>query len=189
MPARGLLPGIPLAPSAFDHSTLKSHEFRQGTYLHDTLTNRRDPGGAQTPFSLVQAQPHHLLDDHDLVYTTSQSPPRTASLAELPESTPVLPASSPRRTDSSPEPVLALSKRFEFQRRGQRAGDIGWACAIPNPRETQQYGRVDGHALVSSDLQKKHQFMRLSGDPSFDKRAGKAITMHGSLRNPASIIK
>jgi len=30
--------------------------------------------------------PHHLLDDHDLVYTTEQSPPQTATLPTLPSS-------------------------------------------------------------------------------------------------------
>lgn len=174
--------------SAYDHERTCSEAsyIRQGTYLHDSLTNRRDPSGSRTPQNLPQAQAHHLLDDHDLVYTTTHSPPRTASLAELP-TTPVLPSSPPRRAESTPEPVLQLSKRFEFARRGQRAGDIGWACNIPNPQETNQYGRIDGHALVSSDLHRKHQFMRLSGDPSFDKRAGKAIMMHGSLRKPVSL--
>jgi hypothetical protein len=126
---------------------------------------------------------HHLLDDNDLVYTTIQSPPRTATLASVP-STPVQPLASPRRA-GAPAPILEKSKTFEFQRRGQRAGDYGWGCAHPNPRETQQNGRVDGQAMVSSDLFKKHQFMRLSGDPSFDKRAGKAIMMRGpSMRKP-----
>ena len=130
--------------------------------------------------------PHHLLDDHDLVYTTKQSPPPTASLPELPGQS-VQPLASPRRWNAPPE-VLQVSKRFEFQRRGQRAGDVGWGCAAPNPRETQQNGRVDGHALVSSDLFKKHQFMRLSGDPSFDKRAGRAVQLHGSLRKPIGTL-
>jgi hypothetical protein len=149
--------------------------------------NRRDPSGGRSPRHLVQAQPHHLLDDHDLVYSTTQSPPQTATLPDLPL-TPVQPLASPRRSTSPSEPVLQ-SKRFEFQRRGQRAGDVGWGCARPNPAETQQNGRVDGHALVSSDLHKKHQFMRLSGDPSFDKRAGRMVLTAGSLRKPAAMTR
>ena len=133
-----------------------------------------------------QALPHHLLDDHDLVYTTEQSPPPTATLPTLPTSPASAPNPSPRRS-TSPEPVLRTSKKFEFQRRGQRAGDIGWGCGNPNPHETLQNGRVDGHALVSSDLFRKHQFMRLSGDPCFDKRAGRMVLTAGSLRKPASI--
>ena len=173
------------APSAFDHSTLPEGEARLGTYMFDTFTNRRDPSGSKTPDRLAVAVPHHLLDDHDNVYTTMQSPPQTASLPDVPSS-PVQPFTSPRRTNSPP-PVLALSKRFEFQRKGQRAGDVGWCCGFPNSRETAQNGRVDGHALVGSDLFKKHQFMRLSGDPGFDKRAGKAVVLHGSTRKPASL--
>ena len=133
-----------------------------------------------------QALPHHLLDDHDIVYTTGQSPPQTATLPNLP-SQPFAPLQlSPRRA-KSPEPVLQVSKRFEFSRRGQRAGDVGWGCARPNPHETLQNGRVDGHAMVSSDLQTKHQFMRLSGDPCFDKRAGRMVLTAGSLRKPTSL--
>ena len=131
--------------------------------------------------------PHHLLDDHDLVYTTEHSPPHTATLAELPKR-PFAPLHlSPRRATSPPTPVLQESKRFEFQRRGQRAGDVGWGCGNPNAHETLLNGRIDGHALVSSDLSKKHQFMRLSGDPCFDKRAGRMVLTAGSLRKPASI--
>ena len=52
-----------------------------------------------------------------------------------------------------------------------------------------QNGRVDGHALVSSDLNKKHQFMRLSGDPCFDKRAGRMVLTAGSLRKPDGLVR
>ena len=132
----------------------------------------------------AQATPHHLLDDHDLVYTTEQSPPQTAALPNLPTK-PFAPLQiSPRRATSPPKSQLLESKRFEFQRRGQRAGDVGWGCGNPNPHETLQNGRIDGHALVSSDLNKKHQFMRLSGDPCFDKRAGRMVLTAGSLRKP-----
>ena len=117
------------------------------------------------------------------MYTTSQSPPQSASHQKQPN---IQPLQTPRRA-GSPEPVLTQSKRFEFQRRGQKAGDIGWGCAAPNPRETFQNGRVDGHALVSSDLNKRHQFMRLSGDPSFDKRAGRLVLTQGSLRKPEAL--
>ena len=137
--------------------------------------------------AIRQAIPHHLLDDHDLVYTTEQSPPQTATLPQLPKS-PAAPVElSPQRVTSPSEPVLKQSSRFEFQRRGQRAGDVGWGCAVPNTYETLQNGRIDGHALVSSDLHKKHQFMRLSGDPSFDKRAGKLVLTAGSLRRPENV--
>ena len=138
--------------------------------------------------TVPQAAPHHLLDDHDLVYTTEQSPPATATLPPLP-SEPFVPLLSPRRATSPPEPVLEISKRFEFQRRGQRAGDVGWGCGKPNPHETLENGRIDGHALVSSDLTKKHQFMRLSGDPCFDKRAGRMVLTAGSLRKPDRVGK
>ena len=37
---------------------------------------------------------------------------------------------------------------------------------------------------VSADLTKKHQFMKLSGDPGFDKRAGRMVLTAGSLRKP-----
>ena len=190
------MPGLPWAASAYDTSTLPRSEQRSGVYLKDTLTNRRDPSGAQSPQHLRPLQPnfHHLLDDHDTVYTTAQSPPQTASLPDLPR-TPVagsvggteLLKLSPRRATSPPKAELFQSTRFEFQRRGQRAGDVGWGCARPNPRETLQNGRIDGHALVSSDLHKKHQFMRLSGDPCFDKRAGKLVLTAGSLRKPEGI--
>lgn len=149
------------------------------------IFNRRDPSGGTTPRDLPKAQPHHLLDDHDLVYTTSQSPPQTASLPKQLQA-PVMPLASPRRSDS-PEPTLTQSKRFEFVRRGQRSGDVGWGCAVPNTKETLQNGRVDGHALVGSDLNKRHQFMRLSGDPSFDKRAGRMVVTQGSLRKPEGL--
>jgi hypothetical protein len=187
-------PGLPWAASAYDTSTLPRDEQRTGIYLRDTIHNRRDPSGARTPIHFQQAVPHHLLDDHDLVYTTAQSPPQTATLPDLPK-TPVagsvggveLLHLSPRRASSPPTAQLFQSGRFEFQRRGQRAGDVGWGCARPNPRETLQNGRIDGHALVSSDLHKKHQFMRLSGDPSFDKRAGKLVLTAGSLRRPDNV--
>ena len=192
-------PGLPWAASAYDTSTLPRDEQRAGTYLADTLTNRRDPSGSPRviqPSHFQQAVPHHLLDDHDLVYTTEQSPPQTASLPDLPR-TPVagsvggmeLIKLQPRRATSPPKAQLFQSGRFEFQRRGQRAGDVGWGCAKPNPRETSQNGRIDGHALVSSDLFKKHQFMRLSGDPSFDKRAGKLVLTAGSLRKPDNVMR
>ena len=123
------------------------------------------------------------------MYTTEQSPPPTASLPPLPQE-PFVPLHlSPRRTTATPEPELVTSKRFEFQRRGQRAGDYGWGCGAPNPNETMQNGRVDGHALVSSDLNKKHQFMRLSGDPCFDKRAGRMVLTAGSLRKPEAMVR
>ena len=156
----------------------KSHQ-RLGSYLQDTINNRRDPSGACTPEHLAQAVPHHLLDDSDLVYTTVQSPSTPQTLPNLPAE----PVSLP------PDQFVPLKKSsaFEYRRRGQCSGDIGWACNITNPRETEQYGRVDGHALVSSDLHRKHQFIRLSGDPSFDKRAGKAIQFRGSQRKPANI--
>ena len=35
----------------------------------------------------------------------------------------------------------------------------------------------------------RHQFMRLSGDPSFDKRAGKLVLTAGSLRKPDSVVR
>ena len=175
------------AASAYDHSTLSLQDSRRGTYTLDTAFNRRDPSGAQSPRHLAQAVPHHLLDDHDLVYTTRQSPPPTgATIADVP-SVPVQPLASPRR-ENAPPTVLNNSS-VQFSRRGQRAGDVGWGCARPNPKETQQNGRVDGHALVSSDLFKKHQFMRLSGDPSFDKRAGKAVMLQGSPRKPAPFAR
>ena len=71
-----------------------------------------------------------------------------------------------------------------MQRRGQRAGDVGWGCATINKYETECYGRVDGMSSVSADLTKKHQFMKLSGDPGFDKRAGRMVLTAGSLRKP-----
>ena len=194
------------------------------------LLNRRDPSGTSPRFLSQQfpkAQPKHLLDDHDLVYTTEQSPPQTATLPDLP-TVPVASSVggeglvSPRRATSPPKAQLQQSARFEFQRRGQRAGDVGWGCVRPNLKETQQNGRIDGHALVSSDLHKKyaiyhapvlltprlrafahdapppfapphflggrHQFMRLSGDPSFDKRAGKLVLTAGSLRKPDNLM-
>jgi len=166
-----------MAATAFDHATLSKADQRMGTYLADTLSNRRDPSGARTPQHLAQAIPHHLLDDHDLIYTTAHSPRTPQSLAELP----IEPVSPPGASLSP----LKKSSAFEFKRRGQCAGDVGWACNIPNRNETQSYGRVDGLALVSSDLHRKHQFMRLSGDPSFDRRAGKGIQFHGSQRRPA----
>jgi len=180
---------LPRAPSAYDVSTLPFRESRSGVYLYDTLTNRRDPSGGATPLHLPKGQTHHLLDDHDLVYVTAQSPPPTASLPPLPTE-PFVPLHlSPRRMTSTPEPMLVTSKRFEFARRGQRAGDYGWGCAVPNPHETLENGRIDGHALVSSDLNKKHQFMRLSGDPCFDKRAGRMVLTAGSLRKPEAMMR
>ena len=145
------------------------------------IFNRRDPSGATTPRSVPKPQPERLLKDQDLVYTQNQVEAGPISRAPM-----IAPLNSPRRA-GSPEPVLTQSKRFEFQRRGQKAGDIGWGCAAPNTRETAQNGRIDGHALVSSDLHKRHQFMRLSGDPAFDKRAGRQVMTQGSLRKPGDL--
>jgi len=176
-------------PSSYDVSTLPEDLSRGGVYLKDTIFNRRDPSGGRTPDAMRKAISHHLLDDHDLVYSTAQSPPQTATLPQLPTS-PAAPVdvSPPRATSPPQKGGLVQSKRFEFQRRGQRAGDVGWGCAVPNTHETLQNGRVDGHALVSSDLHKKHQFMRLSGDPCFDKRAGRMVLTAGSLRKPDHLL-
>ena len=174
------------------------------------LTNRRDPSGTlaqSTPRSLghpspryqqprwvpsgKQATSHHLLDDNDIVYTTLQSPPRTATLAPLPSS-PVASALAEMGMAETGlggnDGSLTERPRFEFRRRGTACGDVGWGCNMVNPHETTPNGRIDGHALVSSDLTKKHQFMRLSGDSGFDKRAGRLVApMGGSLRKPQSI--
>ena len=141
---------------------------------------------ATRPFP-TQSVPHHLLDDADIVYTTEQSPPTPGSLPDLPSPSTVIDL-SPRRS-TSPESPSGRSKRPEMQRRGQRAGDVGWGCGKPNLYETQGNGRIDGHALVSSDLNKKHQFMRLSGDPCFDKRAGRMVLTAGSLRKPDTVLR
>ncbi len=151
------------------------------TRVRSQLSNRRDPSGAPPPYQLPTAVPHYLLDDHDIVYTTSQSPPRTATLPQLPPSAQISPCGSPGAASPSASPS---SQRFEFSRRGQRCGDVGWGCFTTNPKETMQNGRIDGHALVSSDLHKKHQFMRLSGDPSFEKRAGRMF--QSSPRKPSA---
>ena len=163
------------AATSFDHATLPKSEQRLGTYLFDSLYNRKDPSGSRTPQHLKVAQPHHLLDDDDLLYATSHSPRTPQSLPELPQ-TPVI--------NLSP---MKVSTAFEFRRKGQCAGDIGWGSNVVNSRETEQYGRVDGLAGVYADLQKRHQFMRLSGDPGFMNRAGKAIQFTGSQRKPAFI--
>jgi len=176
-------------PSSFDNSTVRDEYRRAGIYARDFALNRRDPSGGATPVLLPKARPHYLLDDHDLVYTTRQSPAEIATLAQLPTSPAAPVCLNPRRETSSPEPVLAQSKRFELQRRGQRVGDIGWGCAVPNTLETLQNGRVDGHALVSSELHKKHQFMRLSGDPCFDKHGGRMVLTAGSLRKPDHLAR
>ena len=135
-----------------------------------------------SPVSHTQSVPHHLLDDADIVYTTEQSPPTPGSLPDLPSPSTVIDL-SPRRS-TSPESPSGRSKRPEMQRRGQRAGDVGWGCATINKYETECYGRVDGMSSVSADLTKKHQFMKLSGDPGFDKRAGRMVLTAGSLRKP-----
>ena len=178
-----------------------------GTYAKDTQLNRRDqrlchsptlpkvraarssssPCGcsskprATRPFP-TQSVPHHLLDDADIVYTTEQSPPTPGSLPDLPSPSTVIDL-SPRRS-TSPESPSGRSKRPGMQRRGQAAGDVGWGCATINKYETECYGRVDGMSSVSADLTKKHQFMKLSGDPGFDKRAGRMVLTAGSLRKP-----
>ena len=54
---------------------------------------------------------------------------------------------------------------------------MGWGCYTINPYETVTNGRRDGPASVTADLLKRNQFMKLSGDPNFDKHAGRYAGM------------
>ena len=69
-------------------------------------------------------------------------------------------------------------------RRGERCGDVGWGCYTINPYETVTNGRRDGPASVTADLLKRNQFMKLSGDPNFDKHAGRYAGMTGPHPQP-----
>ena len=161
------------AATTYDHSTLEKVDQRRGTYLLDTCFNRRDPSGALThPIGSIWDRPssRSQLDDSDLVYPTLQSP-RVPSVQAA--------------SVISPSPQPSSPDRPEFRRKGMCPGEVGWHCAMTK-QQGQHFGRVDGHALVCSDLHRKHQFLRLSGDPSFDKRAGKAVQFLGTHRKPAA---
>ena len=85
---------------------------------------------------------HHLLDDHDMVYTTTKSADRFASLPKLPSAvtafTPTTPAGELKDASEVVPP-----KRFEFTRRGQRCGDVGWGCFVVDPQNTGTNGRLE----------------------------------------------
>ena len=122
------------------------------------------PGVADLCGPLVaQALAHHLLDDHDIIYTTTKAVQINGSLPQLPDAATAFESTMPTGEPKPGAPPRPPPSRFEFTRRGQRCGDVGWGCFQTDPNETRTYGRTDGHGLVASDLNKKHQFMRLSG--------------------------
>ena len=45
------------------------------------------------------------------------------------------------------------------------------------PKQSVAYGRRDGAASVSAELVKRNMFMKLSGDPNFDSKAGRYVQM------------
>jgi len=181
-PQRLGMSALSWAPSAFDLSAQPARDQRKGLYSHDMVSDRRDPSG---PAELRPPANHYKYPaDHDIVYVTAQTPVPKASLPDLP---PPLPA--------QPPPQLPQVHTFEgrptafgssqYVRRGQRCGDIGWGCFTVNTKESSQNGLRDGHAHVGADLNKKHQFMVLPGDPCFDKRIGKLVQAQTASGRPA----
>ncbi|KAL1526583.1 hypothetical protein AB1Y20_015290 [Prymnesium parvum] len=183
-----MAPGA-LPASAYDHSTLPDNLRRAGVYSHEwkDVTDRRDPSGYPPPWVRNMARAHELLDDQQVRSATSAQPHGFVSLLGHSD-TPPPPAPEPTRYEVVHSDLMPTSTSFEFVRRGQRCGDVGWGCFQADPKNTQPNGRMDGHALVSTDLNKKHQFMHLSGDPGFDKRAGKLFpATFNSLRKPETM--
>jgi len=152
------------------------------------VTDRRDPSGYPPPWVNHLAQAHHLLDDHDIVYTTTPAIQVNGHLPNLPDAGSAFESTLPTGEQKPGAAARPAPTRFEFTRRGQRCGDVGWGCFQTDPNETATFGRTDGHGLVGTDLNKKHQFMRLSGDPCFDMRAGRLVpSTVSSLRKPATM--
>jgi hypothetical protein len=148
--------------SGYDHACYPEDHRREGTYAWDTEWQRRDPSGMMQEKS-DKVMPASAMD-HDIIYATTQGPPPTATLPALPD--PTVAAAN-----------LSVSKpALEFSRRGQRVGDIGWGCYTINQQESADHGVRDGHAALTMNLEKRNQFLKLPGDPCFDKRAGKHLT-------------
>mmetsp|Transcript_75470 Transcript_75470/g.125831 ORF Transcript_75470/g.125831 Transcript_75470/m.125831 type:complete len:179 (-) Transcript_75470:105-641(-) len=158
------------AASAFDVSVVPEDSQRKGLYARDQVSNKRDPSGP----SVFIPPAHHFKypSDHDIIYATAQTPVPRATLPELPSGHPV---ESPQSTLHTYEGRPTTFGSSQYIRRGTRVGDIGWGCFTVNTGESAQNGLRDGHAYVGMDLDKKHQFMNLPGDPCFDKRAGSVL--------------
>lgn len=182
-----MAPGGVRAASSYDTSTVPEELQRANTQAC-LATDRRDPSGLTRPGVTPYRPSQPLLDDSDIVYATTGAVTRSPHHPILPTASsafqPLQLSGGPMTGPTSP----TAPTRYEFVRRGTRCGDVGWGCFTAHPGETALHGRVDGHALVGSDLTKKHQFMRLSGDPGFDKRTGRHVPVSvGSLRKPPSL--
>lgn len=155
---------------------------------------RRDPSG--TPdFAKHKQEPvlgHPMLVDNDIVYATTPSAPNVIVMPDLPTSQASTrtqwslgaPAEAPAAPAAQSQARPTKAGSTEYVRRGQRCGDIGWGCTVVNPQETKTNGRRDGPASVTADLLKRNQFMKLSGDPCFDKHAGRFLKPMGSVKRP-----
>ena len=193
LPALGAA-GVPRAPSTYDHSTLPLELRHKGIYQADAEATgragrRRDPSGPPD-FQRMKDEPvrgHHLLVDNDSVYATAPARAPACHPAPLPKSRASLWGSTGEWSlggDAEAEGSRGQPQGTEYVRRGDRCGDVGWGCYTTNPYETVTNGRKDGHASVTADLLKRNQFMKLSGDPCFDKHAGKYLKHLGNSRRP-----
>ena len=154
------------APSAYDNTSLAPEDRRRGVWSYDSKDERvarRDPSGYVTP---------------------APEPARPGLLADIPPVAPATPASAPpfsplASPPASPEKsgMTTTKASFEFTRRGQRCGDIGWGVSAAPPKSSVDWGRRDGAAAVSADLLKRNMFMKLSGDPNFDTKQGRFVQM------------
>ena len=155
------------APSAYDNTSLAPEDRRRGVWSYDSKDERvarRDPSGYVTP---------------------APEPARPGLLADMPPVAPATPASAPppfsplASPPASPEKsgMTTTKASFEFTRRGQRCGDIGWGVSAAPPKSSVDWGRRDGAAAVSADLLKRNMFMKLSGDPNFDTKQGRFVQM------------
>jgi len=165
--------GVSWAASAFDVSTLEPEMRRKGLYSLDRVSDRRDPSGLK--WTGRDTLHYKYPADHDIVYTTAQTPVPFATLPELPTPTP------PPQTCAG---VPTMFGRAPYVRRGNRCGEIGWGCQTVDTRGSVMNGLRDGHAFVGMDLDKKHQFMQLPGDTCFDKRAGSKFVAQMSSGRP-----
>jgi len=97
------------------------------------------------------ARAHELLDDQQVRSATSAQPHGFVSLLGHSD-TPPPPAPEPTRYEVVHSDLMPTSTSFEFVRRGQRCGDVGWGCFQADPKNTQPNGRMEWVALLFACL-------------------------------------
>ena len=123
-----------------------------------------------------------MLVDNDMVYATASSSQAEQSMPQLPSSTKrsewTLVSGDPN-AETKPPPV----KSFEYVRRGQRCGDIGWGCHTVNPNETGINGRNEcagsarPHARAScAPFARRSRLACAAGRPAFRRISSNATS-------------